>query len=79
MLRCLVLARAGVFLALLLRYDHHLAQKRAVEGHVSKWYFWHGMVGYFVGLTTTVLVMYQFQAAQVGLAHVTLSFYHMNC
>jgi len=56
----------GVFIALLLRYDHH----RNVElKKGSTPYFNNTMVGYFVGLATTIIVMHTFQAAQPALLY----------
>lgn len=55
----------GIFIALMLRYDYTLAK----NGVVKKRYFTNLMIGYFIGLTVTVFVMYQFNAAQPALLY----------
>jgi minor histocompatibility antigen H13 len=56
----------GVFIALLLRYDHH---RNINLKQFSTPYFNNTMVGYFVGLATTIIVMHTFQAAQPALLY----------
>jgi minor histocompatibility antigen H13 len=60
----------GLFIALMMRFDVWLV----VKGHVDKEkhnfkYFWNIMMWYFLGLTTTVLVMYHFKSAQPALLY----------
>jgi len=57
----------GVFIALLLRYDHH--RNTSLEKKHSTPYFHNTLVGYFVGLATTIFVMHTFQAAQPALLY----------
>ena len=65
-------SNSGIFISLMLRLDYSLfrAAKIVAVSEVNKlrcntFYFWAVMLGYFVGLSTTVFVMYQFNAAQV--------------
>ena len=51
----------GIFIALLLRFDYMLGNQK----HNRKHYFITNLIGYVLGLITTVWVMYQFNAAQV--------------
>jgi minor histocompatibility antigen H13 len=58
----------GIFIALLLRYDHHRnAALKQKDGATP--YFNNTMIGYFVGLATTIFVMHTFQAAQPALLY----------
>lgn len=67
----------GIFIALMLRLDEHLAKTSGkAAGHPSKhlpagdtFYFNVTMVGYIVGLLATVAVMYWFEAAQPALLY----------
>ncbi|XP_013771760.1 minor histocompatibility antigen H13-like [Limulus polyphemus] len=52
----------GIFIALLLRFDHSLKRERNV-------YFYSSFLAYFVGLVTTVLVMTYFKHAQPALLY----------
>jgi minor histocompatibility antigen H13 len=54
----------GIFLALLLRFDYKNSER--IED-VKRVYFFGTLVAYVLGLLTTVLVMYAFNAAQVTL------------
>jgi len=58
----------GVFIALLLRYDHHRNVMCNTKKNSTP-YFNNTMVGYFVGLATTIIVMHTFQAAQPALLY----------
>nr|XP_058964924.1 minor histocompatibility antigen H13-like isoform X2 [Pocillopora verrucosa] len=53
----------GIFIALLLRFDHSKKDK------TSRVYFYSGFVAYFLGLVLTVLVMHTFKAAQPALLY----------
>eukprot|EP01127_Copromyxa_protea_P003137 TRINITY_DN13001_c0_g1_i1.p1 TRINITY_DN13001_c0_g1~~TRINITY_DN13001_c0_g1_i1.p1 ORF type:complete len:343 (-),score=90.40 TRINITY_DN13001_c0_g1_i1:38-985(-) len=58
----------GIFIALLLRYDSHRnATLKKTDGSTP--YFNNTLVGYFVGLATTIFVMHTFQAAQPALLY----------
>lgn len=57
----------GIFIALMLRFD--LAQQKKSGADVDPTYFKWVMVSYGLGLTTTVLVMYAFEAAQPALLY----------
>jgi len=66
----------GIFIALCMRYDYHrynLANPNATPSTssfaVPTPYFWTVFVSYFLGLTTTVFVMYAFQHAQPALLY----------
>lgn len=52
----------GIFIALLLRFDHSLKRK-------SKIYFYSTMVAYFLGLLATIFVMHVFKHAQPALLY----------
>lgn len=52
----------GIFIALLLRFDHSLKRK-------SKLYFYATFVAYFLGLMATILVMHVFKHAQPALLY----------
>mmetsp|Transcript_17461 Transcript_17461/g.38013 ORF Transcript_17461/g.38013 Transcript_17461/m.38013 type:complete len:386 (-) Transcript_17461:405-1562(-) len=53
----------GIFVAILLRFDNQRANK-------GKAYFYYGMVGYVLGLATTIIVMNLFNAAQPALLYI---------
>jgi minor histocompatibility antigen H13 len=63
----------GFFLALLLRFDAHIADipTNKVDIHASfpKPYFHSALFAYFLGLATTLFVMIQFKAAQPALLY----------
>jgi len=60
----------GIFVALCLRYDHERAGKP--ENHnYSKPYFWCCLLFYCIGLTTTIVVMHTFKAAQPALLYLS--------
>lgn len=63
----------GFFLALLLRFDAHVAKLPVfpTDCHASfpKPYFHSGLLGYVIGLGTTLYVMIVFQAAQPALLY----------
>lgn len=60
----------GIFVALALRYDYHRASKSGVTpARFSKPYFWAAMLAYIVGLSTTIMVMHVFKAAQPALLY----------
>lgn len=63
----------GFFLALLLRFDAHNAKVPCfpTDPHVSfpKPYFHSSLVGYILGMGTTMFVMIKFQAAQPALLY----------
>lgn len=52
----------GIFIALLLRFDHSLKRK-------SKTYFYATFIAYFLGLLATILVMHVFKHAQPALLY----------
>ncbi|XP_058964923.2 minor histocompatibility antigen H13-like isoform X1 [Pocillopora verrucosa] len=54
----------GIFIALLLRFDHSSKKDKT-----SRVYFYSGFVAYFLGLVLTVLVMHTFKAAQPALLY----------
>lgn len=56
---------SGIFIALMLRYDHYCHKLEKKEGPVKPAYYNVVMVGYGIGLTATLVVMYYFNAAQV--------------
>eukprot|EP00959_Pyramimonas_sp_CCMP1952_P125422 2622356-Pyramimonas_sp.AAC.1 len=53
----------GIFVAILLRFDNQRDNK-------GKAYFHYGMVGYVLGLATTIMVMNVFNAAQPALLYI---------
>ena len=59
----------GIFVALLLRFDAHQQQVKAYDDDFYKPCFHTTMFGYFLGLLTTVFVMYLFEAAQPALLY----------
>ncbi len=63
----------GFFLALILRFDAHNANVPCfpTDAHASfpKPYFHASMIGYIIGMATTMFVMIQFQAAQPALLY----------
>jgi minor histocompatibility antigen H13 len=63
----------GFFLALLLRFDAHRAQQplKPVDIHADfpKPYFTSALIAYFLGLATTLFVMFYFNAAQPALLY----------
>ncbi|BGO91431.1 hypothetical protein NBRC10512_003091 [Rhodotorula toruloides] len=66
----------GVFLALALRFDYHLALKRASipfrpSRSFPKPYFLSCFIAYIFGLATTILVMHTFRAAQPALLYLS--------
>lgn len=52
----------GIFIALLLRFDHSLKRK-------SKFYFYATFIAYFLGLLATIFVMHVFKHAQPALLY----------
>jgi len=60
----------GLFIALMLRFDLLRNQGKAIEDATPS-YFRISMLGYFLGLATTVLVMYYFEAAQPALLYLS--------
>jgi minor histocompatibility antigen H13 len=56
----------GIFIALLLRYDHSLRPG-------SRFYFYSGFVAYILGLATTIFVMHVFKHAQPALLYLVPS------
>lgn len=56
----------GIFIALLLRFDHSLKRK-------SKLYFYTSMVAYLMGLLATIFVMHVFKHAQPALLYLVPS------
>ena len=67
----------GIFIALCLKFDHFLAGNRGkaavANGDFSfaKPYFIAGLVAYAIGLTTTIVVMHTFKAAQPALLYLS--------
>jgi minor histocompatibility antigen H13 len=67
----------GVFVALCLRYDQHLARLSANppthdKPHAfTKSYFYGALTAYIIGLTTTFFVMHTFKAAQPALLYLS--------
>jgi len=61
----------GVFVALLLRFDAQKAGEKTFKDHASfsRPYFNSAIIGYILGLLTTVFVMYYFNAAQPALLY----------
>jgi len=58
----------GIFIALLLRFDHHRGQRNRAKA-VSKVYFHVTFIAYILGLMLTVVIMHTFQAAQPALLY----------
>jgi len=58
----------GIFIALMLRFDQHLAKKRG--GQNKKLYFHVVFASYVVGLATTILVLHVFKAGQPALLYI---------
>lgn len=71
----------GIFVSLALRYDFASYVQRAIkrnpeatpskEDRYSKPYFWTVLAAYVAGLTTTVVVMHTFKAAQPALLYLS--------
>lgn len=65
----------GIFVALCLRFDYYLAQKKNAnltpKKSYPKPYFYTNFVFYILGLATTVFVMHTFQAAQPALLYLS--------
>ncbi|GAA6053012.1 hypothetical protein JCM3770_002382 [Rhodotorula araucariae] len=67
----------GIFLALALRFDYHLALERAAtpfRPHVKSFpkpYFYSCFAAYIAGLATTILAMHTFRAAQPALLYLS--------
>nr|CCA26127.1 aspartyl protease family A22B putative [Albugo laibachii Nc14] len=59
----------GIFVALLLRYDAHRAEITNSFRSFKKPFFHSSLVAYVVGLATTVVVMFFFNAAQPALLY----------
>ena len=63
----------GFFLALLLRFDAHIAdmptRKVNIHANFPKPYFHSALIAYFLGLVTTLVAMIQFNAAQPALLY----------
>ncbi|KAL3809392.1 hypothetical protein ACHAXA_007871 [Cyclostephanos tholiformis] len=63
----------GFFLALLLRFDAHVAKLPVfptnIHASFPKPYFHSGLLGYVIGLSTTLYVMIVFEAAQPALLY----------
>jgi len=57
----------GIFIALLLRFDKKIGQKRGAP--FPKPFFHASCIAYILGLATTIFVMHQFQAAQPALLY----------
>ena len=60
----------GIFVALCLRFDHHLAGKPQ-HTHFPMPYFRNAMIAYILGLATTIGVMHTFKAAQPALLYLS--------
>merc|ERR1712099_206093 len=61
------IAIPGAFIALMLRFDYHLANNKKKD--MSKTYFHTVLMFYIAGLTATLLIMYHFKAAQPALLY----------
>ncbi|KAI9011743.1 minor histocompatibility antigen H13 [Hyaloraphidium curvatum] len=70
----------GIFIALCLRFDHHMhlqrLKKKKKDSPKPTWnfpkpYFTHCLISYVLGLVTTVVVMHTFQAAQPALLYLS--------
>jgi minor histocompatibility antigen H13 len=59
----------GLFLSLLRRFDHRRARVAGGAAATRPLYFVAGLVGYWLGLSTTLFVMYAFDAAQPALLY----------
>jgi minor histocompatibility antigen H13 len=59
----------GIFVALLLRFDAQQAKVKSASDPFEQPYFHTTMLGYTLGLITTVVVMYAFEAAQPALLY----------
>lgn len=57
----------GIFIALLLRFDRERAEEKKSTGGNA--YFLSSMLGYFLGLLTTIVVMHVFEHAQPALLY----------
>lgn len=60
----------GVFIALCLKFDHHLAANKKL-GTCKTPYFTTSLLFYFIGLLTTMGVMHTFKAAQPALLYLS--------
>ncbi|XP_055354009.1 minor histocompatibility antigen H13-like [Paramacrobiotus metropolitanus] len=56
----------GIFIALMLRFDHHMQEKSGRRFH---WYFRATFLAYFLGLLATIVVMHVFKHAQPALLY----------
>jgi minor histocompatibility antigen H13 len=66
----------GIFIALMLRFDRHLTQKKSHKVNV---YFIVCFISYVIGLVTTIVVLHVFQAGQVSIFMIsTLVIYISN-
>ncbi|CCI45211.1 unnamed protein product [Albugo candida] len=63
----------GIFVALLLRYDAHRAEITNSFRSFTKPFFHAGLCAYVLGLATTVVVMFYFNAAQPALLYLVPS------
>ncbi|GAA5908683.1 hypothetical protein JCM8208_002187 [Rhodotorula glutinis] len=67
----------GIFLALALRFDYHLALERVAvpfKPHAERFakpYFYTCFAAYIIGLATTILAMHTFRAAQPALLYLS--------
>ncbi|GAA5820286.1 hypothetical protein JCM11251_005557 [Rhodosporidiobolus azoricus] len=66
----------GIFIALALRFDYHLALKKAAvpfkpTQSYPKPYFMSCFIAYIAGLVTTIVVMHAFRAAQPALLYLS--------
>ncbi|CAL1707111.1 unnamed protein product [Somion occarium] len=61
----------GLFVSLALRYDHHRSSQKSTDGKFDKPYFFAALLGYTVGLGTTMFVMHTFKAAQPALLYLS--------
>ncbi|KAI9226236.1 MAG: signal peptide peptidase-domain-containing protein [Piptocephalis tieghemiana] len=61
----------GIFLALALRYDQHRANLTTKTTSFPKPYFTATLIAYILGLSTTMVVMHVFQAAQPALLYLS--------
>jgi len=59
----------GIFIALLLRLDYALKLQTERPEEVRRTYFWVSFIMYFLGLMTTVAIMYWFEHAQPALLY----------
>ena len=59
----------GTFIALALRFDHHLSTKGSAPVVFVKPYFYGTLCAYFIGLITTMAVMHVFGKAQPALLY----------